>query len=442
MKELLHKLKAGQRKWHFQQAELRELTENLSNPARGWYQIHTFLAEQEPDFAQLEWCLDQADTLTLVIIDIGAFKERNLSQECLKRICRILEFFADYRYNIILRVVYDHEGNAIEREPFFFQQVLSHLRQLGGILDQFADTVFVYQGMLVGNWGEMHTSRFLAVEKLEQMAEVLRYYKCEQTYLAVRRPIYWRLLHQEQAGGKLHCPDGMGLFDDGIFGSETHLGTFGVKKRENAGWGEPWNRVDELDFERQISMFAPNGGEVVYDDAYVESLTPEMVLEELRQMQITYLNKVYDGRMLDIWRKWKCPVQGVWAEKSLYDYVGAHLGYRFVIQSVSVTQKRDSGSHCLVELEVENTGFAGFYQEADIFLEYRTADGEVRQSGLDSKLLGWKSGEKRRYVCELEACSVALYLTAVRRRDGMRILFAHSSDEKGKVFLGSFSMDR
>ena len=34
----------------FQAAKLAESTAELSNPARGWYQIHTFLAEQEPEF--------------------------------------------------------------------------------------------------------------------------------------------------------------------------------------------------------------------------------------------------------------------------------------------------------------------------------------------------------------------------------------------------------
>ena len=90
MRKLLYRLRTGRQKWYFQQAELREVTENFSNPARGWYQIHTFQVEQEPDFAQLEWCLDRTDTLTLVIIDIGAYKEQNLSRECLNRIYSLL----------------------------------------------------------------------------------------------------------------------------------------------------------------------------------------------------------------------------------------------------------------------------------------------------------------------------------------------------------------
>lgn len=439
MRGLFHRIKAGRQKWQFQEAELSEVTGKFSNPARGWYQIHRFQAEQEPDFAELEWCIDGEDSLALVMINIGAFKEQDLSEECLNRIQRILRFFSTYHFDLILRVVYDHEGKALEKEPFFYSQVLNHLRQLGSILDQFADSVFVYQGMLVGNWGEMHTSRFLSADKLKQMADILRQCKGEQTYLAVRRPVQWRMLHANQKGMKLSCPDGMGLFDDGILGSENHLGTFGSLSGARAGWEEAWNRADELAFEQELGNSVPCGGEAVYDEPYGKTLTPEAVLSELRQMQITYLNKVYDGKMLDLWRGWKCPVPGVWANKSLYEYVGAHLGYRFVIQKVSVKPGQDREIHCMVEVQVKNTGFAGFYQEADLFLEYG-ADGQYQKIKLKDHMRGWNSGEVRVLTGQLEACDCNLFLSAARRRDKAPILFANPSDKEGRAMLGHLGM--
>lgn len=439
MRGLFHKIRTDRQKWHFQEAVLSEVTSKFSNPARGWYQIHRFQAEQEPDFAELEWCIDREDSLALVMIDIGAFKEQDLSEECLDRILRILHFFSSNHYDMILRVVYDHEGRAMEKEPFFFSQVLNHLRQLGGILDRFADSVFVYQGMLIGNWGEMHTSRFLSADKLQQMVDILRHCKGEQTYLAVRRPVHWRMLHWNPKDTELSCPDGMGLFDDGILGSENHLGTFGSEPRGRVGWEEPWQRADELAFEQELGKQAPCGGEAVYDEPYGKNLTPEAVLSELRQMQITYLNKVYDGKMLDIWRRWKCPVSGVWTNKSLYEYVGAHLGYRFVIQKVSVKPERDSDSHCMVELKVKNTGFAGFYQEADLFFEHAGADGQHHKIRLGDGLRGWNSGETRVLTCRLEVCDCDLFLSAARSRDGKTILFANPSDKEGRAILGHLS---
>ena len=31
-----------------------------------------------------------------------------------------------------------------------------------------------------------------------------------------------------------------GVFDDAIFGSENHMGTFGVKRRADSAWTEDW----------------------------------------------------------------------------------------------------------------------------------------------------------------------------------------------------------
>lgn len=440
MKNLFRKLGAGRKGWHFEEADLTEVTEEFSNPARGWYQIHTFKVEQEPDFNELEWCVNKKDTLVLVLIDIGFFQDRDLDEEALERIGRILRFFADRKYDCIVRAVYDHEGRAMEREPFFFAQVLSHLRQLCGVLEQYADSVFVYQGMLVGNWGEMHTSRFLHEDKLVQMAEVLRSGIGDRMYLAVRRPVCWRILHRSMDGEKLGYFDHMGLFDDGMFGSVSHLGTFGTLSREEASWNALWSREDELAFERELGQYVPNGGEAVYGEGFVEGMTPEGVIRELGQMQVTYLNRVYDAKILGVWKEWGCPGHSVWADKSLFDFVGAHLGYRLLVRKVSVIVKKGNGKS-MVEVEVENIGFGGVYQEAELYLE--SLD-EREQSCIVEpmqQMEGWCSGEKRQFSWKVEPGNYELYLAARRKWDGMRIRFANLSDSEGRTFLGRIYME-
>ena len=188
--------KPRQERVRLQAAELAETREPLRNPARGWYQIHTFLVDREPDLEELTWCLNPEDALVLLLFDIGGYRDRNLDQEALGRMARVLEFFARRNYDCVVRAVYDHEGRAPEREPFFFAQVLAHLEQVAGVLKPFS-CVFVYQGMLVGSWGEMHSSRFLSRERLGKMAEVLQNCRGEETWLAVRRPVQWRQLHKE-----------------------------------------------------------------------------------------------------------------------------------------------------------------------------------------------------------------------------------------------------
>ena len=41
---------------------------------RGWYSIYTFQAEQKPDFEDLKWCLQENESMALIIFDIGYFK--------------------------------------------------------------------------------------------------------------------------------------------------------------------------------------------------------------------------------------------------------------------------------------------------------------------------------------------------------------------------------
>ena len=240
----------GQRhSFNFVKACLTETTDELRNPARGWYQIYPFYVEEKPDFSKLSWCGKNNDTLALIIINIGAYRERDLDEIAATHIQEIIQFFVGHHYDIILRVVYDHEGKAVEREPFFFYQVLAHLKQLVPILTEFSKDIFVYQGMLVGNWGEMHTSRFLTSDKLNALYDVLKNLVSSTTYLAVRKPVQWRSLHPEDCGRLELTRDHCGLFDDGIFGSESHLGTFGEERRETAGWESAWQTQDELEFE-------------------------------------------------------------------------------------------------------------------------------------------------------------------------------------------------
>lgn len=436
MENLFDRLKIKEKKWHFDQRDLTEITEAFSNPARGWYQIYTFLAEQEPDFEELKWCLDPEDTLSLVLIDIGYFRKRDLDKEVLERICRIINFFAENRYDCIVRIVYDHEGKGLVREPADFVQVQAHMRQIVCLINLCSPSIFVFQGMLLGNWGEMHGSRFLDGDRMLQLAEILRMRKAERTFLAVRRPVYWRRLHEGQKQGALTCADGMGLFDDGMFGSASHLGTFAEGEQKEQMWNEPWHREQELAFEQELCRNVPNGGEAVYSSGFTKMLTPEKVIADLRQMQVTYLNRIHDARILELWKKWKYPGQGVWAGKNVFDYVGAHLGYRFWIRKVVVRRARNGSGEYRVEVEIENIGFAALYQEAAIWMEYTDKNEKCCVEILESQMKGWKSGEVRRLSCTVRAYDGELRLSAKRKQDGAQIRFANQCNEDGKAVLG------
>ena len=155
-------------------------------------------------------------------------------------------------------------------------------------------------------------------------------------------------------------------------------------------------------------------------------------------MQVTYLNRAHDTRILEVWKEWKYPGAGLWKGKSIYDYVSAHLGYRFLIRKACVSFKRKDHVY-FAEIEVENTGFAGYYQEAEICLEYTDNSGVYSSEVLEPRMKGWKSKERRRLARTIEAGDGGVYLTARRKKDGAVIRFGNESDEQGRVLLGEIT---
>lgn len=434
MARLLHRILEKKPLKNFQKADYTEITTDLQNPARGWYQIYTFYAEEKPQFEALHWCKKSTDTLALVIINIGAYRECDITDEALAHIQEILDFFSQMKKEIILRIVYDHEGKAIEREPYLFGQVKAHLHQLIPVINRYRDSIFVLQGMLIGNWGEMHTSRFLETRRLREMWYIYEEQLDKNIYLAVRRPVYWRLMHQDGDKYSAPVPDNMSLFDDAIFGSDTHLGTYGTKSLRDANWEEQWSRQDELDFIDTLCAFVPNGGEALCGKDYLQNATPESTIDRLRKMHITYLNKAYDEQIISLWKQWQ------WQEEAFYDYLGRYLGYRFVIRNAEIYKSDDSDREVEFRCVIANVGFADFYQQSEIWLKRIDAQGKIYKEKLSSELKDIRSGAERTITCSLGAIDCKFYLYAKRVTDGRTIYFANHSNADGEVLLGELHM--
>ena len=150
----------------FKKESFVETAKELRNPQRGWFRLFTFVIEEEPDFNDEKYLLSGDINLALVLIDIGAYRERYLDDEALSRMDRILKAFRAQNIDIILRVAYDHEGKGLEREPLTFRQVIEHAGQIARFAAEHSKDIFIYQGLLIGGWGEMHSSRYTAAERL------------------------------------------------------------------------------------------------------------------------------------------------------------------------------------------------------------------------------------------------------------------------------------
>ena len=316
---------------HFEAANIQPAQHAVTNPGRGWYHIYTFRLGK-PDFEQIRWQpYYEEETLALVRMDLSDFRETELCAEALHYADAILDAFGQHEKEVILRACYDTQGQGLLREPCSFSLVLLHLRQIGELALRHEQTIVTAQGLLVGSWGEMHTSRFLDPLQIRRMAEVWDLATGGRVPLAVRRPCQMRMLHGMPVG----------LYDDALCSDALHMGTFGQKQKKAAAPEEAWCPADELTFlKQQKGIFC--GGEAVAGEPY----SPQEILAQMQDMQVSYLNCVYDPVRLDAWRTQTLP-----NHVALYEEIGRRLGYCFVVRKA--VWKKET-----LTLTIANEGFA------------------------------------------------------------------------------------
>lgn len=418
-------------RWRVEPSELIESTEELCNPGRGWYQIHTFETGTHRTPEEMRSSLHEKDALVLLLIRIPAGEEA-INQEELDWICCILKTFSEAGKDILLRFVYDLEGKGLENEPDRFAIVEGHFQQLSELMGTQQQLIFVYQGMLVGSWGEMHTSRYLSARYMRRLASIFREGTGGSIYHSVRKPVQWRQLFGQEDWERAVKHVKTGLFNDGILASETDLGTFGYQSREDTGWEQPWLPGEELDFEERLCRYAPQGGEVVYGEM-TEKMSLEQIAGRLSRMNLSYLNRDHDQRVFEIWKKLRWEKEDVWQGTNGFDYIGRHLGYRFVVRQAVLKPKR---KEMKLQLEIENIGFARMYEEAELLLEYEDLDGNSETQKIETDLRTWRPGERVCLSKSLISGAGKYFLSMRRCQDGRRVYFANRQGEKGHLLLG------
>lgn len=411
-------------------AALAEYTGPLPNPAAGWYRIYEFPLEVPAHELEPQWHLAPGEELAFLLVNIGAFHRRELDEAALENLARGLEFFRRGGKELILRCAYDCVGRGVQSEPAQFDRVARHLAQLTQVIRQYQRHIFVYQGMLLGSWGEMHSSRFLTKPRMKTLLSILE--QTEGPFLAVRRPVYYRMLRKERGPEETR----LGLFDDAILSSQTDMGTFGWESRQSVGWEAPWLPEEELDFEDDLCRRVPQGGEALLPQTGAPPLKQAAAM--LKRMHITYLNSQYDSGLLNLWKQQRWESSDGWNGMNGYDYLGRHLGYRFCLRDVTI--KRAQG-RLAVWVTVENVGFAPIYQDCQVQLVQLTRAGEEYRIPMKGTLLALAEGTVTLTAEELKPEKSRLFIRLFRRSDAREIFFATHSpqqppDTQG-LFLGS-----
>lgn len=426
----------------------------LSNPYQGFYTLYGYRLDDTASTNE-EWqarlCQTAAadkHSLALLQINLNQYKNGEISQQGLAQLDTILSCWSGENHQLILRFLYDWDGQASQTEPENMDTVLLHIKQTAELVNRYADHIYIIQGIFIGNYGEMHGSRFTGNEAVTTLFHQLEQAAAPSIYLAVRTPAQWRTLTNSLAPISLEeayqgtPASRLSLFNDGMLGSSTDLGSYGTKSREGSTvFSDKGTRSEELDFQFELCRYVPNGGEVVIDNPLNNFSN---AVNDLSRMHVSYLNDAYDPEVLEKWKTHTYTGSDCFDSCTGYEYIERHLGYRYVLRSSSLSFQPLKDKEAQLTVCIDNVGFANSYIAFPVTLlvKNEVSGKQLTISGGDTRL--WDSGEQTSLtfsipVRELDAGSWMLYLSVTNPVDNSLILFGNTASpvaSKG-YYLGS-----
>jgi len=286
-------------------------------------------------------------------------------------------------------------------EPADFDVLLGHVRQIAGVLNEYADVVVSVECGMFGPWGEMHSSKYDDAAYDTRIVRTWLDGLDPRIRLQVRGPKFlFRLFRKEVLGGVDGSLDGetllsrlpelpgyehIGLYNDGYLGTCADYGTFadGVTSFSTGNGSGNFTRAQAM---RWLSGLRdiPYGGELAtlttdeqeqtwppfvhedhnqvkeWYDSHLSYLrgTPETmrVVRKLKTYSFSEAGHAFDG----------APDLHEWEGRTLLEFMRAHMGYRFVLRASRLSDSAAPGGTLQLAFDVENTGFG------DLFLPTRS----------------------------------------------------------------------
>lgn len=416
-----------------------ESTEYLNNPYQGFYHIMGYTLSTHYDPTTTIYQTDSySDSLALLEINLKEYRLTDIDQNGLNQLNDIFAAWSKspYHTQLIVRFLYDWDGVALSTEPESLDLILKHMDQISSIVNQHKDIIYIMQGVFIGNWGEMHHSRFIDNDSIKTLIEHLNEVIDPSIYLSVRTPAQWRMINNlYDIPTSFPTNDSLmtrlGLFNDGILGSESDLGTYGNTPRSQAtSPSYQGTRDEELEFQKKLCQYVPNGGEVIYNHTMNQL---ETSVSSLQKMHISYLNADYDKRVYELWKQSSWTKRDNFYGSDGYNYIKTHIGYRYLINKCQINKEGFFNPQYKLKLTIQNNGFSSTLQPFLTSIQLENEDtGQLTSIDFNADLRKLDSEQKKSFtvilpVKDLEHGHYQIYLLIKDQTTNQTILLANKN---------------
>jgi hypothetical protein len=316
---------------------LTESDEELDNPERGFYEGYNLVSDRSEDPR------DDHHTLAIDVVDLRAFRTGPLSSALLASLDQGFERARRDGVKIILRFRYNDDYTADAPLPL----VLQHIDQLAPVIRANEDVIAVMQAGFVGAHGEWHSStNGLDTDRDAWNAIVGALLDAvpESRSVQVRKPAH----KQEFVDGTVSAEEAfsatdrarLGHHNDCFLASPTDLGTY-------------QNPIEDMKaYVAADSTYVPTGGETC---GLHERNSCANAVAEMERLHWTYLNDDYHQGVLERWVDEGCDGE-----------IRKRLGYRFVAEQITHSERVAPGGVMAVQVDVANRGFAAAINERPV----------------------------------------------------------------------------
>ena len=347
-------------KYSFSSSSFKETADHIVNPGQGFYKA--MFVYMKPD--SFEPKKEKTEQVYHLRCDISAFskavngkEDKELTDTVLDGLNDFLKDIRKENKNAVIRFAYDpHYDGHRDKEPSM-SMMKSHIKALSKVLNKHKDVLIAIEAGMIGLWGEMNGSKIVkdgSSQKEENRAKIVKYWLeyTKEIPILARYPRtiyqYFGKSYEEMLDFKIHSDDPgyrIGIFNDCYLSSDTDVGTY----RDD--------RSTEMKFLSKINEHVPYGGETCAVDKMndLKNAIPEMY-----KLKLNYLNKGHKHDVTE--KKWveQKYSSSIGSDKIFYgltgfEYIKRHLGYRFVIKSISVDYEK-YGSYKM-NIKLKNVGF-------------------------------------------------------------------------------------
>ncbi len=341
------------------EVQYTESESNIANPERGFYQ-HTEVHTESYGNLNAEtlagYRVNQSITQILRVFYLEAFRDRPITEDYLNNMQIDFAAARQAGIKVIVRFAYS-QGTGTPYNDAQPSVVFMHIQQLKDVLRQNADVIAVMQAGFVGTWGEWYYTEGFAgngpsdispqnyADRAQVIDELLQALPKDRM-VQIRTPGYKMRIFDTQE--PINTQEGhsgtnrarLGHHNDCFVASSSDFGTYRDQDLE-----KPYLEAE--------TTYLPMGGETCavappYSDC-------DNSMSELERFHWSYLNIAYNRDVLDVWRNQGC-----------FDEVELRLGYRYVMNSASITNSSKPNSSFTFNLNLTNKGYASPYNPRDV----------------------------------------------------------------------------